>query len=82
MDWLFYKNTDKALKTIALVEKLNHERAILFILKARILADQSDFDGAILASQKAIELSKSETESYHVRLSYCLNVFHKINFCV
>lgn len=78
MDWLFYKNTPKALKTIDSVEELHHEPARLFVLKARILASQSKFDKAILASQKAIDLSKSQTESYHSQLSYCQHVFSKI----
>ena len=78
MDWLFYKNTAKALKTIDLVEKLHQEPARLFALKARILADQSMYAKAILASQKAIDLSKSMTESYHTNLAYCQHVFSKI----
>ena len=78
MDWLFYKNTDKALKTIDLVEELHHEPARLFILKARIFANQSKFDKAILASQEAIGFSKSMTENYLTKLSFCQHVFSKI----
>lgn len=78
MDWLFYKNPTKALKTIDLIEKLNHEPTKLFTLKARILGNQSDFAKAILAAQKAIDVSVSQIERYHGKFSYCQHVFNKI----
>ena len=78
MDWLFYENPTRALKTIDSIEMLNHEPVRLLILKARILAGESNYTKAISASKEAIGLSTSQTDKYLSELAYCKYVFDKI----
>ncbi len=78
MDWLFYENPTRALKTIDSIKVLNHEPAKLLILKARILAGESNYPQAISASREAIGQGTSQTDKYLAGLAYCKYVFDKI----
>ena len=69
MEWMFYSDSQKALETIKALEELDFEKSALYLLKARILAEELKYDDALEGARKANRVGDSETEFYHTSFS-------------
>ena len=69
MDWLLYRNPEKALGRVDSLLALNTEKVTVYLIKSRIEAGEELFDQAIQSDRLAIESALSTSEQYVSQLS-------------
>jgi len=74
-DWKYFKNSDLALKGLALSDSLGADRFKTWMLISRVERENENFQKAIIASKNAEKFASSDKERTDAILDYNQNIY-------
>ncbi|WP_411767526.1 tetratricopeptide repeat protein [Winogradskyella sp. A3E31] len=83
INWKYFNNREEAIKNLQYADTVGDYRSETWLVMARVELESKNFDAALEASQKALQLSASQSDKNYANYTYCkiilAKALHQVN---